>query len=60
MNLAKTLIERPLYAWLIALATLIGGVFGYMNIPRLEDPNFTIKTALVLTSYPGANAVEVE
>lgn len=60
MNLAKILIERPVYAWIIALLTLIGGIVGYINISRLEDPNFTIKTALVVTLYPGASAVEVE
>ena len=31
-----------------------------MNIGRLEDPKFTIKTAVVVTLYPGASAKEVE
>lgn len=60
MNLARTLIEKPLFAWLIALSALFGGIIGYLNIGRLEDPNFTIKTALVITLYPGASAKEVE
>lgn len=60
MNLAKILIERPVYAWMVILLTLIGGIVGYINISRLEDPNFTIKTALVVTLYPGASAIEVE
>ena len=60
MNLARPLIEKPLFAWILILTSLIGGIVAYMNIGRLEDPNFTIKTALVVTLYPGASATEVE
>jgi multidrug efflux pump subunit AcrB len=38
---------------------LAGGIVAYRNIGRLEDPEFTIKQALVITPYPGANAEEV-
>ncbi len=39
---------------------LVGGIIAYKNIGRLEDPEFTIKSALVYTSYPGASPKEVE
>jgi multidrug efflux pump subunit AcrB len=42
----------------MALA-IVGGLVAYWNIGRLEDPEFTIKTALVITPYPGASAEEV-
>lgn len=38
---------------------VIGGIVAYMNLGRLEDPEFTIKQALVITPYPGARAEEV-
>ena len=60
MKLARLLIEKPLIAWVITLLSLFGGIFAYFNIGRLEDPKFTIKTALVVTQYPGASADEVE
>lgn len=60
MKLARLLIEKPLIAWMITLLALLGGIFAYFNIGRLEDPKFTIKTALVITPYPGASAAEVE
>jgi multidrug efflux pump subunit AcrB len=41
-----------------ALAVL-GGIVSYLNIGRLEDPEFTIKQALIVTPYPGASAEEV-
>jgi multidrug efflux pump subunit AcrB len=42
----------------MALA-VIGGFLGYQNMGRLEDPEFTIKEALIITPYPGASAEEV-
>mgnify|MGYP001202693799 CR=1 FL=1 len=36
------------------------GVIAYENLGRLEDPTFTIKTAVVATAYPGASPAEVE
>jgi multidrug efflux pump subunit AcrB len=45
---------------LVAMAmAIIGGIVAYFNIGRLEDPEFTIKQALIITPYPGASADEV-
>ncbi len=45
---------------LVAMAmAIVGGVVAYLNIGRLEDPEFTIKQALIITPYPGASAEEV-
>jgi len=45
---------------LVAMAmAIVGGLVAYMNIGRLEDPEFTIKQALIITPYPGAGADEV-
>jgi multidrug efflux pump subunit AcrB len=38
---------------------LVGGVIAYKELGRLEDPEFTIKQALIITPYPGASAEEV-
>ena len=45
---------------LVAMAmAVVGGIVAYMNLGRLEDPEFTIKQALIITPYPGASAAEV-
>lgn len=36
------------------------GILAYENLGQLEDPTFTIKTAVVVTAYPGASPAEVE
>jgi multidrug efflux pump subunit AcrB len=41
------------------LFLLIGGLVAYRQMGRLEDPEFTIKEALIITPYPGASAEEV-
>jgi multidrug efflux pump subunit AcrB len=44
-----------------ALLILMGsGVGGFFKLGQLEDPDFTIKVAVVSTLYPGATASEVE
>ncbi|MEO0390833.1 MAG: efflux RND transporter permease subunit, partial [Pseudomonadota bacterium] len=59
MQIARLSIQRPLYTWILILFCLFGGAAGYMSVGKLEDPVFTIKSALVITPYPGATAAEV-
>ena len=41
------------------MVCLVGGVWGFLTLGRLEDPAFTIKQAVVETRYPGASAQQV-
>ncbi|MDD3119177.1 MAG: efflux RND transporter permease subunit, partial [Victivallales bacterium] len=59
MNIAEYAIKKKVVTWALTLTALIGGIVAYFQLPRLEDPEFTIKKALVVTSYPGASAEEV-
>jgi len=60
MNLAALALEkRPITYFGIALI-LAGGLFAYFQLGQLEDPEFSIKTAAVTTTYPGASAEQVE
>ena len=60
MNIAKYSIERKTITLVLTAALVLGGAIGYQNMSRLEDPEFTIKDALVITPYAGATAQEVE
>jgi multidrug efflux pump subunit AcrB len=42
------------------LALFIAGLQSYMNLPRAEDPGFTIRTAVVTVIFPGAGPERVE
>ena len=54
-----TLKYRPVVLFLLVL-TVAAGFLAYSNLGQLEDPEFTIKRALVITPYPGASPIEVE
>jgi multidrug efflux pump subunit AcrB len=60
MDIAKYFIERKVTSWMVTLILLIGGVIAFSNLGQLEDPEFTIKDALVITYYPGASPEQVE
>ena len=60
MDIARASIERYRVIIFICFLTLIGGIMAYFEIGKLEDPSFTIKTAVVSAVYPGASAYEVE
>ncbi len=59
MNIARSSIERPIITWLVILGCLLGGIWGFSTLGRLEDPAFTIKSAVVVTRYPGSSAEQV-
>ncbi|NDR59066.1 efflux RND transporter permease subunit [Aliiruegeria sabulilitoris] len=59
MTIARASIEKPIYTWLVILGCLLGGFWGFQSIGRLEDPAFTIKNAVIVTTYPGATAEQV-
>jgi len=60
MDISRQFIDNPVRVWLAMLLLGVGGIFALLNIGRLEDPAFTIKTAVVVTHYPGASAQQVE
>ncbi len=44
----------------LVLLLIFGGLFSYKKLGKLEDPAFTIREAMVVTLYPGADAHRVE
>ena len=59
MNPAELTINNRLLSVLVIMIVLFGGWTAYQNMPRFEDPEFTIRTAQILTQYPGATPEEV-
>lgn len=56
----EKILEKRDVILVILFAVLVGGVVSYKNIGKLEDAEIPIKTAMVITAYPGASAHEVE
>ncbi|MDJ0788248.1 MAG: efflux RND transporter permease subunit [Myxococcota bacterium] len=60
MNPAEITIRKRTVSLVLTVILVIGGLISYDELGRLEDPEFTIKEALVVTPYPGATPGEVE
>ncbi len=60
MNLAQTILKTKVISLLLAVLILAFGILSFEKLGRLAYPDFTIKTAMVVTSYAGASALEVE
>ena len=58
--LAKWAIEKSVITWTLTVVLIVAGWLSFQSLSRLEDPEFTIKNAIISTPYPGASAVEVE
>lgn len=59
MDIAKFFISRRLVSWIIILASFGFGYLSYQSMPRLEDPEFLIREAQIVTEYLGASPQEV-
>lgn len=53
-------LENRIVTFMFAILLVAVGIQSYQKMGRLEDPEFTIKDALVITPYPGASPQEVE
>lgn len=51
--------NRKLVSFFVAIL-VVGGIVSYDIMPKLEDPAIKVKQAMVITTYPGASAHEVE
>ncbi len=60
MNIAKLALKNRTTVLVLTGVFFLGGINAFSNLAWLEDPEFTIKEALVVTSYPGAAATAVE
>ncbi len=60
MNLTRTAIEKRVLTNFVVFLFVVGGLFSYGTLGRLEDPDFTVKIGVIITQYPGASAEQVE
>ena len=59
-TIAKFFLKNKALSWLLLGLILLGGIISYIGMGKLEDAPFTIKQAVVTTTYPGASPLEVQ
>ena len=60
MSLYQTAVRKPVTTALIFVGIAIFGVFSLLQIPINLYPEIDANTIMVLTSYPGASASDIE
>ncbi|NCC98970.1 MAG: efflux RND transporter permease subunit [Bacteroidia bacterium] len=60
MSIYKTAINKPITTILIFVAVIIIGIFSYLKLPIDQFPQMDPPYVMVLTTYAGANASEIE
>lgn len=60
MNIPKYSLENQKIIYFFLAVMLIGGIYSFFKLPKKEDSPFVIKTAVLVTQYPGATPQEVE
>lgn len=60
MSLASWSIENKVISAMFAVLLFAAGGVSYFGLGQLEDPEFTLKKAMVITAYPGASPQQVE
>lgn len=60
MKITEYFVRRPVIFWSLVIAFIVAGVLSFKIMPKLEDPAISVKQAVVVISYPGADAHKVE
>jgi len=60
VTLTGLAIENNRVTWMVLVVIVLAGLQAFKNMPRAYDPGFTVRTAQVVTYFPGAAAERVE
>ncbi|WJV66869.1 efflux RND transporter permease subunit [Pectobacteriaceae bacterium CE70] len=58
--MSKFFIERPIFAWVIAIVVMLAGGLSILNLPINQYPNIAPPAIQVSVTYPGASAETVQ
>ena len=58
--MAKFFIDRPVFAWVVAIFIMIGGALGIAKLPIAQYPSVASPTITLTAVYPGASAQVME
>src|SRR5262249_42789822 len=59
-NTARFFTEHRHISWVLLVAALLWGVYGYLGMPKRKDPEFGRLHAMVVCPWPGASVEKVE
>lgn len=60
MNLTEYALKNRALVYFFICVLVVGGIYSFFTMSKLEDPAITVKQAMIITAYPGASAYQVE
>lgn len=60
MSIYRTAVNKPVTTALVFIAFAIFGIFSFMKTSIAQLPDFDANVLLVMSSYPGASAADIE
>lgn len=54
--LSRFFVNRPIFAWVIAITIMLAGVLAIFNLPVSQYPNIAPPQVRITATYPGASA----
>jgi len=58
--MARYFIDRPIFAWVIAIVIMLAGVLALRSLSVAQFPEIAPPTVMINTNYPGADARTLE
>ena len=58
--ISRFFIERPIFAWMVALGVMLAGVLSIMSLPIAQYPTIAPPAVSITATYPGASAATLE
>ena len=60
MNFTEYALKNKALVYFFVFVLVVGGIYSFFTMSKLEDPAITVKQAMVVTTFPGASAWQVE
>ncbi len=58
--MARFFIDRPIFAWVLAIITMLAGVMAVLTLPIAQYPTIAPPAIAISASYPGASSKTLE
>ena len=53
MNFTEYALKNRAFVYFFVFVLVVGGIYSFFTMSKLEDPAITVKQAMVVTAYPG-------
>ncbi len=58
--ISRFFIQRPIFAWVVAIVIMLAGILSMVNLPIAQYPEIALPQVAVQATYPGASAKTAE